>query len=101
MSTETFEVGEVAVISRPGSRFDGLEVTITEPLKLRRVEDIATGCLYEELTYQTDLKVQGYNRTLVVKSKHLRKKRPPREDHALTRWVDCPYHKQITAPINA
>src|SRR5579862_8192680 len=60
MSKETpsaeqrFEVGEVAIFNRPGSRFNGVEVTVVKPLRLAHIYDHMDGRRTVEYVYGID-----------------------------------------------
>jgi hypothetical protein len=90
---QRFEVGEVAIFSRPGSRFDGIEVSITEALHFALVRD-----------QRTDRSAYGYVYSIegdfgpkrpgvthwVAPPADLRKKRPPQDWVKLCRLDEIP-----------
>lgn len=90
---QRFEVGEVAIFNRPGSRFDGMEVTISAALHLALVRD-----------RKTELEAYGYvygiegdfgpKRHGVAQwcapPDQLRKKRPPQDWVKLCRLDEVP-----------
>jgi hypothetical protein len=79
---QRFEVGEVAIFTRIGSRFHGMEVTIIKPLHLALIHDQITGIDALAYVYKIDgpfgshrPEVDGW----AAPPEFLRKRRPPQD----------------------
>jgi hypothetical protein len=86
MKGETFSIGEVALFVREGSRYFGVEVTISEPLAIRRVCDQRDGARYYAWTYGIEgpfERMAGTNGKFSTRPQDLRKRRPPQDWQAL------------------
>ena len=90
---QRFVVGEVAIFNRPGSRFDGMEVTISVGLHFALVRDQKTGQDAYGYVYGIEGDF-GPKRPGVVNwctpPDHLRKKRPPQDWVKLCRLAELP-----------
>lgn len=89
----SFQVGEVAIFNRPGSRFDGMEVTISTRLHFALVRDRKTGLDAYGYVYGIEgdfgPKRPGVPQWCAPPG-HLRKKRPPQDWATLCRLAEVP-----------
>lgn len=95
-----FEVGEVAVLHVPYMPgYHNHEVTILELPKHRQWRSLSDGSDGEGIAYL----VEYQGRENCVVPENLRKKRPPLADdgRTVTRWVHCPFYKQIKGIAHA
>ena len=93
MNSQTFQVGEVVIFIRPGSRFHGGECVIVSGLAVRSGYDPLIKANRTSLCYRVRHQGQTYvNRALPA---WLRKKKPPaREIDRVVAWKDCAWHPE-------
>ena len=87
--TDRFQIGEVAIVQNTGTRRDGNECIVIGALTNRKIESgdwvLSYAVIFDGVHY-------------AARPQHLRKKKPPRDDLKVTRWIDCPWHpKKETA----
>jgi hypothetical protein len=92
---ENFEVGEIAIVHHPGSRFHGDEVTIMGPLEMKGGTDIEsfrtagpTQC--HRISHPIERTYCGVAGKLYIPVYFLRKKKPPKEP--LGDWSAMPFY---------
>lgn len=91
-SSETFAIGEVALLWRPASRYHGTEVTVVSELR-RGSLVVDGGSTVVTDFYEIDgISPNGSN--WAARPQSLRKKRPPREDLQIARWDQCPWQPE-------
>jgi hypothetical protein len=96
--TDAFNIGEIAIVNKPGSPYHGAEITITAPLHMTAYIESSTGTLYDpEPCYGISVPWRSDGR-YVSPPRYLRKKRlpPPREE--VGEWDLCPWQpaKRVT-----
>lgn len=83
MSTERFEVGEVAIYHRPGSRVHGHEVTVLAGFQDRLCYDTLTGDTRVIAGYEISVPSwygsPPYGGSWMAERHELRKRRPPQD----------------------
>lgn len=90
---EKFEVGEIAIFSRPNSIFFGIEVSITLPLHNSLTKDRLDGSIRREDVYgiyAPELGLPPSQIGWVARPKDLRKRRPPQDWVKLCNLTDIP-----------
>lgn len=101
---DKFEIGEVAILWKPGAINHGKECTIIGPLRMVECQGMWSGDVIEELCYQVDYGpgfVYGPFHSKGARQwcspKHLRKKRPPEQPREqLGEWALCPWQPKQT-----
>lgn len=94
---ETFKVGEIALFNRPGSQYDGAEVTITLDLHFSLINDRKTG----EKTYAYVYGIDGPFRPRLgfikfcALPEHLKKRYLPPNWEDIAMKDDLPLEEEI------
>lgn len=91
--SDTFEVGEVALVNKADSPWYGREVTVTGPLRITTYLDIHTGVIWPaEPCY--DITLSWKPGPYVSPPRFLRKKRPPPKKEDIGEWELCPWRPE-------
>lgn len=91
---DSFRIGEVAIFHRPGSRYNGVEVCVTEALHLSSVFDFRDGITRLELVYGIESPhfppLRPGRDGHCARPDELRKKRPPQDWAKLCNLDEAP-----------
>lgn len=97
----TFEVGEIAIFWRPGSKYHMREVEILTPLLPVHFMDTITGLWQTELAYRIadQLLLGAYpGIDFCATPMHLRKRRPPQDWNTLCNLDEAPLDVRAKTP---
>lgn len=98
---EKFDVGEVAIFNRPGSQFNGVEVTVTGPLARRLMRDYRDGRMFTADSYLIDGPFDHLPHVFSSTGKwsclpeHLRKRPPPQDWVSICNLTSVPTQERI------
>jgi hypothetical protein len=101
MSSERFEVGEIAIYVGTHRPWYGLQVTIVSDLELVEARDIATGLDVTEELHEIDVPVPHEFHITYAAPHELRKLPPPGDDcYEPGQWDQCPWQPEHIRHLN-
>lgn len=101
MNTQTFQVGEVALFCKPGSKHFGMEVTISGPLSMRLIRNTKTGAIRDVPAYviepigHPELRPSGRSVGFATEPFNLRKRPAPGDREKIGSWQECPWTPKL------
>lgn len=95
-TSETFDIGEVAIYWRQGAIGHGMDVTIVGIEYRQDGVDHLTGVQLDAGMFYVLAEPSPRNgRRWLVTSRVLRKKRPPEHARTIVQWMDCPWQPEV------